>query len=200
MLSYAAHSIAIAIEHVFEYDGGPDTSPSGSSTSHPREEPDLMTTIHQPRPVPQNRGVTRLVPAAAAARYAEKSSNTSSIARRSAGHPPLSQAVNVTVDSEGRPATVQWDHYSYVVVAQPVRWFARRRWWLEESRAERGREGLVAQEVWRVQLEDNRPGVLRAHSSETETFCTVDLGRSMPSGRWRLLRIHESPAEPERME
>lgn len=159
-----------------------------------------MTVTHQPHPAPRRSGVTRLVPAAAAARYAEKHSNTSSAPSGPTDHSPLTQAVDVTTDPEGRPVAVRWDRHSYAVVAEPVRWFARRRWWLEESRAERGREGLVAQEVWRVQLEDDRPGFLRLNSPQTQTHCTVDLSKAMPSGRWRLLRIHETPAEPELVE
>lgn len=102
----------------------------------------------------------------------------------------LTEAVEVVTDDQGYPVHLWWQNRGYDVVAEPVRWFDRRRWWVEEARAERGRAGLVSQEIWRIQIQDPR----------TASRSTVDVGRSLPADRWRLLRIHEAPTEPEEVE
>ncbi|TLP98003.1 hypothetical protein FEF26_06720 [Nesterenkonia salmonea] len=102
----------------------------------------------------------------------------------------MTEHVEVVVSDQGLPLHLWWRERGYDVVAEPLRWFARRRWWTEEIRAERGRAGLVSQEVWRIQVQDPL----------TAERITVDVGRSLPADRWRLLRIHENPQEPEAVE
>lgn len=102
----------------------------------------------------------------------------------------LTEAVEVVTDDQDRPVHLWWQNRGYDVVAEPSRWFTRRRWWLEESRAERGRAGLVSQEIWRIQIQDPQNASRR----------TVDLGRSLPTDRWRMLRVHDDPAESEEVE
>ena len=111
-------------------------------------------------------------------------------ARRPSPVPPVDGAVlslplEVECDEQDRPARVLLDRRWHRLTEEPLRWFERRRWWLEEPRAERGRAGLVDHEIWRVHL------VPDPH--EGESVRTFDLSRHTGSGRWRLLRDHSRP-------
>ncbi|HEU4666589.1 MAG TPA: DUF6504 family protein [Arthrobacter sp.] len=102
----------------------------------------------------------------------------------------FSQSVDVECTADGEPKRLLWAGRSYAVCAEPVRWYERRQWWTEESRAPLGSgPGLVDHEIWRVQ-------VLPAHPArgvqEPEEPLTLDLTRHIQSGRWRLLRIHDA--------
>jgi hypothetical protein len=92
----------------------------------------------------------------------------------------------MTVDAKSRPVTLTWQGLRYHVVAKPVRWFERRPWWIEESRAERGREGLVDYEIWRVQIVPERSPSAQAR--------TIDVSRHGRAERWRVVRLHDAAA------
>lgn len=153
-------------------------------TAHPQYCPE--SPWPQPGPA-RSSGVTRLVPAETAAAYARAKTPGGA---PETSHRRITESVEVVMSEQGLPVHLWWRDSGYDVVADPVRWFARRRWWTEEARAERGRAGLVSQEVWRIQVQNPR----------TAEKVTVDLGRSLPADRWRVLRIHENPSEPEALE
>ncbi len=97
----------------------------------------------------------------------------------------FTQSVAVERTAAGAPARLEWDGRTYVVAAEPVRWFQRRRWWTEERRAERGRgAGLVDHEVWRVQV--------RLARAPRSALLTLDISHHLDSGRWRLIQIHDA--------
>ena len=97
----------------------------------------------------------------------------------------FSESVDVACTPAGQPLHLEWAGRHYTVCAEPVRWFERRQWWAEESRAPIGSgPGLVDHEIWRVQ-------VRRADSPDPQSL-TLDLTRHVGSGRWRLLRIHDA--------
>ncbi|MGO4147859.1 DUF6504 family protein [Paenarthrobacter sp. YAF11_1] len=99
----------------------------------------------------------------------------------------FSESVEVGCTETGQPRTVHWKGTHYSVSNEPVRWYERRQWWLEESRAPLGTgAGLVDHEIWRVQLQ---PVETDAPAANT---ITLDLVRHVSSGRWRLLRIHDA--------
>lgn len=101
----------------------------------------------------------------------------------------FTRSVTVGCTAAGVPLRLEWDGRSYVLAAEPVRWYERRRWWAEERRAERGRgAGLVDHEVWRVQV---RPELARG-----APLLTLDLSHHPGSGRWRLVRVHDVVAHP----
>lgn len=101
----------------------------------------------------------------------------------------FSESVDVACGSDGKPISVQWAGRSYSVCAEPTRWYERRNWWAEESRAPLGSgPGLVDHEIWRVQVLPSTAGVPGDH----EETLTLDLTRHLSSGRWRLLRIHDA--------
>ncbi|PRB41811.1 hypothetical protein CQ020_21815 [Arthrobacter sp. MYb23] len=99
----------------------------------------------------------------------------------------FSESVSVSCTDAGQPQEVQWKGTQYTVTNEPVRWYERRQWWLEESRAPLGSgAGLVDHEIWRVQLLPSTAEPEASHS------ITLDLVRHLGSGRWRLLRIHDA--------
>lgn len=102
----------------------------------------------------------------------------------------FSQSVDVECSADGEPQVLLWAGRSYFVCAEPVRWYERRQWWAEESRAPLGSgPGLVDHEIWRVQV---LPSSTLRGSVEPEEPLTLDLTRHIRSGRWRLLRIHDA--------
>ncbi|MEO5778669.1 MULTISPECIES: DUF6504 family protein [Arthrobacter] len=97
----------------------------------------------------------------------------------------FSESVSVVCSPAGQPETLEWSGRCYTVCVEPVRWFERRKWWAEESRAPLGSgPGLVDHEIWRVQV--------RASEDAGEGLLTLDLSRHVGSGRWRLLRVHDA--------
>ncbi|MDR6987118.1 hypothetical protein J2Y66_001600 [Paenarthrobacter nitroguajacolicus] len=103
----------------------------------------------------------------------------------------FSESVEVICTETGQPCAVQWKGTLYNVTNEPVRWYERRQWWLEESRAPIGTgAGLVDHEIWRLQLQPSQEG-----PPATDPI-TLDVVRHVNSGRWRLLRIHDAaPAQ-----
>ena len=103
----------------------------------------------------------------------------------------FSESVDVLCSPEGQPVSLVWDGRSYEVCAEPMRWYERRQWWAEDSRAPLGSgPGVVDHEIWRVQVlpsPDGTPG-----SKAPGEPLTLDLSRHIRSGRWRLLRIHDA--------
>ncbi len=102
-----------------------------------------------------------------------------------------SESVDVACKPDGQPVSLQWAGRSYSVCADPVRWYERRQWWAEESRAPLGSgPGLVDHEIWRVQVLPSGTG--SGTAKEQDEALTLDLTRHIRSGRWRLLRIHDA--------
>lgn len=99
----------------------------------------------------------------------------------------FTQSIAVQCSADGVPLRLEWEGRLYVIAADPVRWYERRKWWTEERRAERGRgAGLVDHEVWRVQV--------RLEKARNAPLLTLDLSHHVDSGRWRLVRIHDGAA------
>jgi hypothetical protein len=103
----------------------------------------------------------------------------------------FSESVDVACNQDGQPVSLQWAGRSYSVCAEPVRWYERRQWWAEESRAPLGTgPGLVDHEIWRVQVRPSGPASAAGNGQDEPL--TLDLTRHIRSGRWRLLRIHDA--------
>jgi hypothetical protein len=103
----------------------------------------------------------------------------------------FSESVDVVCTAAGQPQELQWAGRHYTVCAEPVRWYERRQWWVEESRAPLGSgAGLVDHEIWRVQV--RAADSPRGSTDATDEPLTLDLTRHIGSGRWRLLRIHDA--------
>jgi hypothetical protein len=101
----------------------------------------------------------------------------------------FSDPVEVVLSTAGLPLRLLWHGRRYTLGAEPLRWYERRDWWVEEDRAERGHgAGLVDQEMWRVQARCDGPGT----PCELRTF---DLVRYLPGDRWRIIKIHDALVE-----
>jgi hypothetical protein len=114
----------------------------------------------------------------------------------------FSESVDVVCAPSGQPLELNWAGRHFTVCAEPVRWYERRQWWAEESRAPLGSgPGLVDHEIWRIQVrasaearpsEQSQSEESTAASSSPDDTLTLDLARHLGSGRWRLLRIHDA--------
>jgi hypothetical protein len=116
----------------------------------------------------------------------------------------FSEGVEVDCSPSGQPVKLEWAGRTYIVCAEPIRWYERRQWWTEESRAPLGSgPGLVDHEIWRVQVkpadqrEPQQPDPQlrdpqQPDPNSGQEFLTLDLTRNAGSGRWRLLRIHDA--------
>ena len=102
----------------------------------------------------------------------------------------FSESIEVACAPDGHPQCLTWAGRSYTVCAEPLRWYERRQWWSEETRAPLGSgPGVVDHEIWRVQVLPSKPGQGSMHDQEP---LTLDLTLHLRSGRWRLLRIHDA--------
>jgi hypothetical protein len=109
----------------------------------------------------------------------------------------FSESVDVVCTAAGMPLKLHWAGRDYTVCAEPVRWYERRQWWAEESRAPLGSgPGLVDHEIWRIQVRPAGPHAKASADSSPEAALTLDLSRHVGSGRWRLLRIHDALRPP----
>lgn len=98
----------------------------------------------------------------------------------------FTQSIEVDCTPAGVPIRMRWQGREYRLAAEPVRWFERRKWWIEELRAERGRgPGLVDYEVWQLQVKLAGVGPLR----------TFEVSRQADTGRWRIIRMPEAYQE-----
>lgn len=117
----------------------------------------------------------------------------------------FSESIDVVCTTTGQPLRLRWAGREYSLCAEPVRWYERRQWWAEESRAPLGRgPGLVDHEIWRVQVREDSPAQRNAASADAsagaddddvvddDQSLTLDLSRHASSGRWRLIRIHDA--------
>lgn len=97
----------------------------------------------------------------------------------------FSEGVEVIKTTTGAPLHLIWQDNHYTLAATPLRWFERRKWWEEVSRAAPGEgAGLVDREVWRVQMK-------RDDLTESPLF-SFDLVKYFPGEHWRILKIHDA--------
>jgi Family of unknown function (DUF6504) len=106
----------------------------------------------------------------------------------------VDEAVDVLVNQAGQPTHFKWRGERYIVVSQPVRWFARREWWVESARAYRGIGASVLElEMWRCAV---RPDLAvssqnsGANSGTNQGSAQFELVRSSVGNRWQLLRVY----------
>ena len=63
----------------------------------------------------------------------------------------VDERVLVSTNRNGEPIAFLWRNSNYRVNTKPVRWFARRDWWIEASRVQRGiGSGVLEVEMWRM--------------------------------------------------
>lgn len=95
----------------------------------------------------------------------------------------FTESIEVVCAASGQPIRLRWQNREYRIAADPVRWFERRSWWVEELRAERGRgAGLVDHEIWRLQVRLSSGSEIR----------TLDVSHRVDTGRWRVVKVHDA--------
>lgn len=105
----------------------------------------------------------------------------------------VDEKVQVAVNQAGEPIGFSWRGASYLINSKPVRWFARREWWSEAIRVQRGiGVGVLEVEMWRVSASKNGPAVSSA--SEFELLHSLDGAENFGVGgisdsAWRIVGV-----------
>lgn len=95
----------------------------------------------------------------------------------------FTESIQVSCAPNGVPLRVSWQGCDYRLVAEPQRWFERRKWWDEKLRVPRGvGAGMVDYEIWRLEI---TPVVGRGRMQ------SVDVSFDPQSTRWRLVRVNQ---------
>lgn len=96
----------------------------------------------------------------------------------------IDELVDVTVNPKGEPIGFGWRGGAYLVLSKPVRWFARREWWVESARVQRGiGAGVLEVEMWRLVAENQ---IARAEKNQYELIHNVVDNKNV----WKLSRIY----------
>lgn len=101
----------------------------------------------------------------------------------------LDENVLVSTNQSGEPVGFLWRDSNYKVRARPVRWFARRDWWLEATRVQRGiGPGVLEVEIWRMLASQVEESEAKA-KTQFEMAHTQDAvsGKNI----WRLVRVYD---------
>lgn len=98
----------------------------------------------------------------------------------------VDETVFVATNKGGEPIGFNWRGIAYLVKSRPLRWFARREWWVEASRVQRGvGAGMVEIEMWRLQASKAAPQA----DSNSEQTAQFELTRDSEDGLWRLVKV-----------
>lgn len=89
------------------------------------------------------------------------------------------EAVAVLCNHEGQPVAFILRGIQHLVSSKPVRWYARRSWWIDFDSANRDGATALETEVWR----------LRASCEGNSGFFEIE--HLQPEDTWRLLRVIE---------
>ncbi|CAB4952628.1 unannotated protein [freshwater metagenome] len=93
----------------------------------------------------------------------------------------INDRVEVSVDKTGSPIGFSWKGGHYLVNSKPVRWFARKQWWVESARVQRGiGAGVLEVEMWRMIAADPAK---KQNQFELVHDAMLDV--------WRLVRVYE---------
>ena len=94
----------------------------------------------------------------------------------------VDENVTVAVNVEGQPIGFAWRNANYLVAEKPERWFARREWWVEAARVQRGiGAGVLEVEMWRLMAADHE--AKQKHQYELIHFTLGNI--------WRLARVFD---------
>lgn len=102
----------------------------------------------------------------------------------------IDENVLVSTNHTGEPVGFLWRNSTYRVRTKPVRWFARRDWWIEASRVQRGiGPGVLEVEMWRmVATKDS--------GADVEPKVQFDIVHTHDSANqekhiWRLVKVYD---------
>ena len=89
----------------------------------------------------------------------------------------LMETVEVQFTTAGQPLRVQRQGRVWAVIAEPVRWFERVKWWESELRAPKGASFRIDVLVWQVQV---------SLGAKTSDVLTWELMQHSSTGGWRV--------------
>ena len=93
----------------------------------------------------------------------------------------VDENVTVALDKSGSPIGFSWRNGHYLVSGKPVRWYARRQWWVDAARVQRGiGAGALEVEMWRMLADCGKHAIYQyefIHDTLSDT--------------WRLVRIYD---------
>lgn len=93
----------------------------------------------------------------------------------------INDKIEVSVDKSGSPIGFSWRGGAYLVGSKPIRWFARKQWWIESARVQRGiGAGVLEVEMWRI---------LAANQNKQQG--QFELIHDSATNTWRLVRVFE---------
>jgi hypothetical protein len=93
----------------------------------------------------------------------------------------VDEKVKVLTNQRGEPVRFSWRNGNYQVTSRPERWYSRKSWWLEASRAQRGIGSAVLElEMWRLTA-----------SKGISSPARFELVHNQLDDRWQLVRIFD---------
>lgn len=93
----------------------------------------------------------------------------------------VDETVAVAVNDTGEPIGFKWRNANFLVANKPMRWFARREWWKEASRAQRGiGTDIIEVEMWRLMASDLKQ----------QTCQQYELIHRVGKDDWRLILVY----------
>lgn len=96
----------------------------------------------------------------------------------------IDELVEVTTNRTGEPIGFSWRNGAYLVLSKPVRWFARREWWIESARVQRGiGSGVLEVEMWRLIAKNQ---IAASEQNQFELIHNIVDNKNV----WKLSRIY----------
>jgi hypothetical protein len=96
----------------------------------------------------------------------------------------IDELVEVAVNPTGEPIGFSWRNGAYLVLSKPVRWFARREWWIESARVQRGiGAGVLEVEMWRLVAQNQ---IASSEKGQFELIHNIVDDKNV----WKLSRIY----------
>ena len=105
----------------------------------------------------------------------------------------IDEPISVLVNQNTEPIGFSWRGESFVVRQRPTRWFARKEWWVESARVQRGiGAGTLEVEMWRVlAVPVASLGLAGADESNLQTMTQFQLIHNSEQHTWRLERVFD---------
>lgn len=100
----------------------------------------------------------------------------------------MDENVSVSINRTGEPVGFLWRNSTYRVRTKPIRWFARRDWWLEAARVQRGvGAGVLEVEVWRMVASKAEEPDQKTQFEILNTTASTDGEKAI----WRLVKVYD---------
>lgn len=93
----------------------------------------------------------------------------------------VDESVAVAVNGDGEPIGFKWRNANFLVANKPLRWYARKEWWIEAARATKGiGTEIMEVEMWR----------LLASDLGKQSCLEYELIHSVSNNDWRLILVY----------